>query len=67
MNKETTVPAFPSNSAFLPSGITIRDYFAAKIMQGIYANGEGHVWDRNKERAERAYKQADAMLEERLK
>ena len=46
-------------------GMTLRDYFAARVMQGIYAAGEGNGWDQNKERAERAYRQADAMLKAR--
>ena len=74
MSKDTGGPAFPlplgTMNAAEPDesgGMTLRDYFAAAVMQGIHAAGEGHGWDRDKERAERAYKQADAMLAERSK
>ena len=72
-------PAFPhvadilqvqGNSAFVKTltqnGMTLRDYFAAKAMQGMLAGllGYGHdiMWDQI---AEDAYKQADAMLKAR--
>ena len=42
-------------------GMTLRDYFAAKAMQGLYARVNWSCADV----AERAYKQADAMLEAR--
>ena len=44
-----------------PCGMTLRDYFAAKAMQGMFANGEGnfHAVVRD------AYQIADAMLEAR--
>ena len=35
MNKETGGPAFPTN---LYNGMTLRDYFAAKAMQGLLAS-----------------------------
>jgi len=50
--------------------MTLRDYFAAKVMQGMWASdtsdwclpaGDEHV------RAASAYRMADAMLKERAK
>ena len=69
-------PAFPSgNDVTLGdwksnghSGMTLRDYFAAKAMQGIFASNtehdhaDEHIFDAV---AEAAYKQADAMLKAR--
>ena len=51
-------------------GMTLRDYFAAKAMQGIFASNaehdheDEHIFDAV---AEAAYKQADAMLAAREK
>lgn len=47
-------------------GLSLRDYFAAKVMQGLCAHT---VWGNKPydEVAEVAYKQADAMLLERAK
>lgn len=68
-------PAFPAyasdhrgaacNTTFEPKGgMTLRDYFAAKAMQGLAANPE--AWDMTDERvAEWAYNAADAMLKAR--
>lgn len=69
MNKiETGGPAFPckSYSGMMSEGVSIRDYFAAKALQGLLAQsggnamgsdlGLGAVW---------AYQMADAMLEAR--
>lgn len=36
MNTNTGGPAFPVGTAF--QGMTLRDYFAAKAMQGLLAN-----------------------------
>jgi hypothetical protein len=60
-------PAFPLNgdwSQIKDKGMTLRDYFAAKAMQGMYANGSfptGIMFDTAKE----AYEMADAMLKAR--
>lgn len=43
-------------------GMTLRDYFAAKAMQGLLASS---VSGKMQEFAERSYKVADAMLEAR--
>lgn len=76
MTKETGGPAFPAEFVkYKPgevgnevpimaesSGMTLRDYFAAKAMQGICASGptiqDAHI-------AGEAYRLADAMLEAR--
>jgi hypothetical protein len=71
-------PAFPrpySEDAFLEEtdylaqdGMTLRDYFAAQAMQGLFASNaehdheDEHIFDAV---AEAAYKQADAMLKAR--
>lgn len=77
---ETGGPAFPTNyrhSANYP-GMELRDYFAAKAMQGIvssidgeanYQRLRGHATDAGLSVSEwiarDAYKQADAMLKAR--
>ena len=71
MSKKTGGPAFPLQSIgpdFSPgySGMTLRDYFATKAMQGTLAGcatrGEVVDW---KELAGLSYDVADAMLAER--
>lgn len=70
--KETGGPAFPSEIQALEgvtltsSGMSLRDYFAAKAMQGWSANPipeDSSIQDV----AAWAYRQADAMLAERAK
>lgn len=47
------------------NNISLRDYFAAKAMQGLLSNSEtNRAWGVN-ENAKYAYEQADAMLEAR--
>ena len=63
MNSE---PAFPTPiiSVMQHQGMTLRDYFAAKAMQGMYANNSfptGIMFDTAKE----AYEMADALLKAR--
>ena len=76
MSNNTGGPAFPhvadivqmqGNSAivksFTQNGMTLRDYFAAKAMQGFASNlGPGAAFN---SRAETAYEWADAMLKAR--
>lgn len=66
-DKETGGPAFPclDSNANGHEGLTIRDYFAAKAMQGMVSteNWNGHI----KNTAIDAYQIADAMLKERNK
>ena len=69
-------PAFPTSNwqkiapmaSGYNEGMTLRDYFAAKAMQGIFASNtehdheDSHIFDAV---AEAAYLQADAMLKAR--
>lgn len=63
----TNTPA--QNAAFpiegYSNGISIRDYFAAKAMQGLCSNHE--IWSSNHDDklAEMAYRAADSMLRAR--
>jgi hypothetical protein len=59
MNNEK---AFPNPHLRDDSGITMRDYFAAKVIQGMEAR---HASGTYESRAASAYKQADAMLKAR--
>ena len=67
-------PAFPLHNhgaqtlGLHVTGMTLRDYFAAKAMQGIFASNtehdhaDEHIFDAV---AEAAYLQADAMMKAR--
>ena len=62
-------PAFPLESHWVGelshlNGMTLRDYFAAKAMQGICASGPSLEWSNDRLAAE-AYTLADAMLKAR--
>jgi len=64
-----TPTAFPwTHGEMTCTGMTLRDYFAAKAMEGILASNteheheDAHIFDAI---AEAAYKQADAMLKAR--
>jgi hypothetical protein len=60
-------PAFPSHGSMgevTHEGMTLRDYFAAKAMQGLLLDDNGDFSDRDC-LAEKAYAFADAMLEVR--
>ena len=65
---ETGGPAFPLQSIgpeFAPgyAGMTLRDYFAAKAMQGLLAQSCGTAMDSDsRSGAQYAYQMADAML-----
>ena len=84
MIKDTGGPAFPGKQKALlikrqhadivneydieKNGMTLRDYFAAKAMQGLMASSAEHNHADElifKAVAMAAYKQADAMLEAR--
>ena len=72
MSDNTGGPAFPSNRDMRHSpdwdyeqGMTLRDYFAAKAMQGLLACGEAHDEHTAPITAEAAYAMADDMLKER--
>ena len=62
MNKDTGGPAFPAHPSALGDhdGMTLRDYFAAKVMQGLLDAAMG-----KSEIAKVAYEMADAMLKAR--
>ena len=66
MTTNTGGPAFPVPSEWEKhwDGMTLRDYFAAKAMQGMLAAGEGVP---NEKLAKWAYDVAGAMLAERAK
>jgi hypothetical protein len=63
-------PAFPQirtvpdGSSEECEGLTLRDYFAAKVVQGILA-GDNFVWSEPEEEVAMAYKIADEMMKER--
>lgn len=61
-NTNTGGPAFPTGTAY--QGMTLRDYFAAKAMQGLFAAGGGLVKSADQWAAQ-AYTMADAMLKAR--
>ena len=64
MTDKTSEPAFPLQdaSAFQFHGISIRDYFAAKAMQGLTTDPSLVTYE---DLAKEAYKIADAMMEAR--
>ena len=67
MNTNTGGPAFPTPAHNLANdGMTLRDYFAAKAMQGMLAGTltPEAIWSQD-EVAETAYNVADAMLKAR--
>jgi len=57
-------PAFPTERN-LTQGMTLRDYFAAKAMQGMFASGNLPQSVQDDELAFAAYKMADEMLKAR--
>lgn len=70
MNNRNDEPAFPSpigeyeggRTRCGVTGMTLRDYFAAKVLQGLLACGEAHDEHTSMVTAGAAYKMADAML-----
>jgi len=62
MNNEK---AFPNPHLRDDSGITMRDYFAAKAMQALLSDSDWRQDMDIKDTALAAYKTADAMLKER--
>ena len=68
-NTNTGGPAFPK-TPFIEigtpqNGMTLRDYFAAKAMQGLLSRGSHDKINVHYVLAQRAYQIADAMLEAR--
>lgn len=73
MSKDNGGPAFPvsgSEHNYPIEGMTLRDYFAAKAMQGIMAN-QSMIDDASSSSfdwvASKSYSMADAMLKARDK
>jgi len=79
MSKDNGGPAFGElqqvgDVAMRDGGLSIRDYFAAKALSGMIAQGglgfmgwHPSNWDSSKSLAKSAYEIADAMLKERAK
>jgi len=69
MNNDPAFPVFPETGAGHAAafqGMTLRDYFAAKAMQGLLAQSQGTALGSPVEKAaEYAYAMADAMLKAR--
>lgn len=73
MDKDTGGPAFPTKNykAVVPEatgyaeGMTLRDYFAGKAMQGLLSDPDWRQDMDYEETAYAAHKQADAMLKAR--
>jgi hypothetical protein len=63
-NTNTGGPAFPYENRYEHEGMTLRDYFAAKALQGICASGPTSDWSNTRIAAD-AYALADAMLKAR--
>jgi hypothetical protein len=64
--KDTGGAAFPivvGDGDQMTEGMTLRDYFAAKAVQGLLS--DSNIAASTKEFAERAYEVADAMLKAR--
>jgi hypothetical protein len=60
------IPAFPRDNS-LPdwSGMTLRDYFAAKALEGICASQQTKLFTDQDHLAKGAYLLADAMMKAR--
>ena len=70
--KDTGGPEFPhSRLGSDADGMTLRDYFAAKVLAGIWTNSEILTTFKHGQESEEiamvAYEQADAMLKARMK
>ena len=68
MSKDTGGPAFPCHPGIenpIYDGMTLRDYFAAKAMQGLVASDIELGPDQVPHIVESAYIMADAMLKAR--
>jgi hypothetical protein len=69
--RENGGPAFPrlgegfGNERYEAPGMSLRDYFAAKAMQAVFA--QNWTSDDHTDSARRAYAMADAMVEQRKK
>ena len=61
---KTNTPAFPVEGGSIYTGMTLRDYFAAKALQGMYA-AESFPTGMMADTAKEAYEMADEMLKAR--
>ena len=61
-NRPTNPPAFPNAHYHNVSGMTLRDYFAARAMQAIISSHDNTTLDFV---SGKAYQYADAMLKAR--
>lgn len=70
MSKDNSEPAFPAPEASMEhygkadgyTGMSLRDYFAAKTMQGICSHADTWGLATSPKIAQAAYELADAML-----
>lgn len=63
MREDQQQQAFPDENNY---GISMRDYFAARAMQGMFSNTEvAALINSHEQFAELAYRMADAMLKAR--
>ena len=73
MSKDNGGPAFPRDSALQTTGMTLRDYFAAKALGALLGSSKPGGWhvgptgNDNEWLAAASYGLADAMLAERAK
>ena len=65
MSNNTGGPAFPHENHLSHRGMTLRDYFAAKAMQGFLANANLKTEKGTQRLTEVCYEVADAMLKAR--
>ena len=65
--KEDIKNAFPESRGIQHRGMTLRDYFAAKAMQGMKSSEVDGAFYSDGNLVKNAYKIADAMIEEREK
>jgi hypothetical protein len=65
INTDDTYETWLSKYGGYANGMTLRDYFAAKAMQGFVSDPEWRVDMMPDETARAAYTQADAMLKAR--
>jgi hypothetical protein len=64
-NTNTGGTAFPCHTIAMHEGMTLRDYFAAKAMQGWLASFTSEMQPNPERIAEFCYAMADAMLRAR--
>ena len=66
--KDYPIKAFPYEESYMNHGMDLRDYFAAKAMQGMFANSATKQVDRKDLPVFGvvAYEMADAMMKARV-